>query len=118
MIVVVVAAKSTSDAYGVESFPPDPNSQQSTISTVEREIREAGGDATAIAVDTRDFESVEKLVAKTIEVSIHENLNWQFLTCLVAWTYRCLGVQLGCDMVGIGRKYTDEAISAHATCKS
>jgi len=65
---VVVAAKSTSDASATGPFPPDPNSQQSTISTVEREIQEAGGKATAIAVDTRDFESVQKLVAETIEV--------------------------------------------------
>lgn len=65
---VVVAAKSTSDASTVKPFPPDPNSQQSTISTVEREIREAGGKATAIAVDTRDFESVQKLVDETVKV--------------------------------------------------
>jgi hypothetical protein len=65
---VVVAAKSTSDAYKVKPFPPDPNSQQSTISTVEREIREDGGEATATAVDTRKFESVQALVDKTVEV--------------------------------------------------
>jgi len=59
---VVVAAKSTSDASAVHPFPPDPNSQQSTVSTVEREIREAGGDAHAIAVDVRDFGSVQKMV--------------------------------------------------------
>ncbi|RDW78434.1 putative hydroxysteroid dehydrogenase-like protein 2 [Coleophoma crateriformis] len=66
--IVVVAAKSTSDASSVKPFPPDPNSQKSTISTVEREIREAGGVATAIAVDTRDYESVQKLVERTIEM--------------------------------------------------
>lgn len=64
---VVVAAKSTSDAYKVTPFPPDPNSSKSTVSTVEREIREAGGEATAIAVDTREFSSVQQLVDKTIE---------------------------------------------------
>ncbi|KAI0866704.1 hypothetical protein F4860DRAFT_454797 [Xylaria cubensis] len=64
---VVAAAKSTSDARNVSSFPPDPNSPQSTISTVEREIREAGGEATAVAVDVRDFESVKRCVDKTIE---------------------------------------------------
>lgn len=67
-IVVVVAAKSTSNAQSVSPFPPDPNSPQSTISTVEREIREAGGEATAIAVDVRDFESVKRCVDKTVEV--------------------------------------------------
>ncbi|KAG9248271.1 putative Hydroxysteroid dehydrogenase-like protein 2 [Calycina marina] len=65
---VVVAAKSASNAAVVKPFPPDPNSQQSTVSTVEREIREAGGQATAIAVDTRDFESVQKLAAETIRL--------------------------------------------------
>ncbi|KAI2785324.1 short chain dehydrogenase family protein [Daldinia loculata] len=64
---VVIAAKSTSDAQSVVPFPPDPNSPQSTISTVEREIREAGGQATAIPVDVRDFASVQKLVDMTID---------------------------------------------------
>lgn len=64
---VVVAAKSTSDAYKTTPFPPDPNSSKSTISTVEREIKDAGGDATAIALDTRDFASVQQLIDKTIE---------------------------------------------------
>ncbi len=65
---MVVAAKSTSDASNAQSFPPDPRSPQSTISTVEREIREAGGEATAIVVDTRDPESVERLINRTVEV--------------------------------------------------
>ncbi|KAI0506725.1 hypothetical protein F5B22DRAFT_622431 [Xylaria bambusicola] len=65
---VVVAAKSTSDAKSASPFPPDPNSPQSTISTVEREIREAGGNATAIAVDVRNFESVKRCVDKTVEM--------------------------------------------------
>ncbi|KAI1505589.1 short chain dehydrogenase family protein [Biscogniauxia marginata] len=64
---VVAAAKSTSDAQNTVPFPPDPNSPQSTISTVEREIREAGGEATAIPVDVRGFESIQRLVDKTIE---------------------------------------------------
>jgi NAD(P)-dependent dehydrogenase (short-subunit alcohol dehydrogenase family) len=63
---VVVAAKSTSDASQTHPFPPDPNSQASTISTVAREILEAGGTATAIPVDTRDFASIEQLIAQTI----------------------------------------------------
>jgi NAD(P)-dependent dehydrogenase (short-subunit alcohol dehydrogenase family) len=64
-----VAAKSTSDAYATKPFPPNPNSQASTISTVEREIREAGGQATAVEVDVRDVESVKRLVDKTVEVN-------------------------------------------------
>ncbi|KAH6654018.1 short chain dehydrogenase [Truncatella angustata] len=64
---VVVAAKSTSDAAKVTPFPPDPNSPESTISTVTREILESGGDAVAISVDTRDYASIEALITKTIE---------------------------------------------------
>ena len=70
---VVVAAKSTSDAWSPKTaFPPGPNSPQSTISTVEREIKEAGGEAIAFAVDVRDFASLQELVDKTVKVS----LNW------------------------------------------
>jgi len=49
-------------------FPPHPNSPQSTINTVEREIREAGGEATAIAVDTRDVEQINHLVNETVRI--------------------------------------------------
>jgi NAD(P)-dependent dehydrogenase (short-subunit alcohol dehydrogenase family) len=52
----------------VSPFPPDPNSPQSTVSTVAREIKEAGGQATALPVDTRDFESVKRMVEETIRV--------------------------------------------------
>ena len=65
---VVVAAKTVSDASKTTPFPPDPNSSRSTISTVVREIQEAGGDATAIQVDTRDYESVTNMVNKTVEI--------------------------------------------------
>lgn len=63
---VVIAAKSTSDASKTVPFPPDPNSPASTISTVEREIRASGGTATAIAVDTRDYASIQSLIANTL----------------------------------------------------
>ncbi|KUI65089.1 Hydroxysteroid dehydrogenase-like protein 2 [Cytospora mali] len=70
--IVVVAAKSTSNPFSfVNNFPPNPNSPQSTINTVEREIKEASEEATAIAVDVRDFASVEELVKKTIEIYGH-----------------------------------------------
>lgn len=65
---VVVAAKTTSDAAACSPFPPDPNSPKSTVSTVAREIVESGGTATAIAVDTRDVDSVNAMVAKTVEI--------------------------------------------------
>ncbi|KAK7988830.1 hypothetical protein PG989_009145 [Apiospora arundinis] len=70
---VVVAAKSSSDrtisnAAASAPFPPDPNSSDSTITTVAREVREAGGEATAIPVDVRDPASIRALVAKTVEV--------------------------------------------------
>jgi NAD(P)-dependent dehydrogenase (short-subunit alcohol dehydrogenase family) len=68
-----VAAKSTSDASQTKPFPPDPNSSASTISTVAREILEAGGAATAIPVDTRDFASIQQLIDQTI--SIHGRLD-------------------------------------------
>ncbi|PSN63204.1 NAD(P)-binding protein [Corynespora cassiicola Philippines] len=63
---VVVAAKSTSDASKVHPFPPDPNSKYSTISTVEREIREVGGDATGVVVDTRDYGSIQRMIEQTV----------------------------------------------------
>lgn len=67
-VLVVVAAKTTSDASKTVPFPPNPNSPQSTINTVEREIREAGGEATAIAVDTRDVEQIFQLVNETVRI--------------------------------------------------
>ncbi|KAL2155993.1 hypothetical protein VTH82DRAFT_737 [Thermothelomyces myriococcoides] len=68
---VVVAAKSTTpdaDLDKLSPFPPNPNSSQSTITTVAREIALAGGEATAIPVDTTKYESIQELVAKTIQV--------------------------------------------------
>jgi NAD(P)-dependent dehydrogenase (short-subunit alcohol dehydrogenase family) len=65
---VVVAAKTTSDAYATVPFPPDPSSPQSTIDTVVREIKEAGGDGLALGVDVRDFGSVTKLVDETVRL--------------------------------------------------
>ncbi|TLD33294.1 hypothetical protein PspLS_00483 [Pyricularia sp. CBS 133598] len=65
---VVVAAKSISDTTKAVPFPPNPNSPDSTINTVEREIRTGGGDATAVQVDTRDVGSVQRLVEQTIEL--------------------------------------------------
>lgn len=64
---VVVAAKTTSDASKCAPFPPNPNSPQSTINTVAREITEAGGDAVALQVDVRDFENIIYMVEQTIE---------------------------------------------------
>ncbi|KAJ6446573.1 short chain dehydrogenase [Purpureocillium lavendulum] len=65
---VVVAAKTVSDpSKPAGPFPPDPNSSASTITTVAREITEAGGAAAAIPVDVRSEQSVNALVAKTIE---------------------------------------------------
>ncbi|KAI3548419.1 short chain dehydrogenase [Colletotrichum abscissum] len=65
---VVVAAKTISDASKANHFPPNPNSNDSTISTVAREIHEAGGDATPIAVDVRDQDSVTRLIEQTIKI--------------------------------------------------
>lgn len=49
-------------------FPPDPNSSQSTINTVEREIREAGGHAATVAVDVRDAAQIQHAVEETVRV--------------------------------------------------
>jgi hypothetical protein len=84
----VVAAKSTSDAYATTPFPPDPNSQQSTISTVEREIKEAGGEAKAITVDTRDFDSVQRLVDEAIKVKKASKEAWSTADIVAdLWTH-------------------------------
>lgn len=65
---VVVAAKTVSDASKTSPFPPDPNSQQSTINTVAREITEAGGVATPVQVDTRSAESIKGMIDTTVEL--------------------------------------------------
>ncbi|KAJ5252577.1 hypothetical protein N7489_002987 [Penicillium chrysogenum] len=65
---VMLAAKTTSDASTVTPFPPDPNSPQSTINTVEREIREAGGHAATVAVDVRDAAQIQHAVEETVRV--------------------------------------------------
>lgn len=65
---VVVAAKSqsSSPSPSLSPFPPEPNSRSSTINTVEHEIRSAGGEAVAIAVDVTDSSSVNHLLDQTI----------------------------------------------------
>ncbi|KAJ9483988.1 hypothetical protein VN97_g9405 [Penicillium thymicola] len=65
---VMLSAKTTSDASKVTPFPPDPNSSQSTINTVEREIREAGGRAATVAVDVRDAAQIQHAVEETVRV--------------------------------------------------
>lgn len=63
---VMLAAKTTSDASKTTPFPPDPNSSSSTINTVEREIREAGGQAGSIAVDVRDAAQIQNAIDETV----------------------------------------------------
>ncbi|KAJ5974341.1 hypothetical protein N7481_011551 [Penicillium waksmanii] len=63
---VMLAAKTTSDASKTTPFPPDPNSSSSTINTVEREIREAGGQAGSIAVDVRDATQIQNAIDETV----------------------------------------------------
>ncbi|OQE23044.1 hypothetical protein PENSTE_c009G03256 [Penicillium steckii] len=63
---VMLAAKTTSDASKTTPFPPDPNSPQSTITTVEREIHEAGGKAGSIAVDVRSESQIQNAVDETV----------------------------------------------------
>lgn len=64
----MLAAKTTSDASKTVPFPPDPNSSKSTINTVEREIREAGGHAASVAVDVRDAAQIQRAVNETVRV--------------------------------------------------
>ncbi|CAG7924370.1 unnamed protein product [Penicillium olsonii] len=63
----MLAAKTTSDE-NTTPFPPDPNSSLSTINTVAREIREAGGQAGTVAVDVRDTAQIQHAVEETIRV--------------------------------------------------
>jgi len=63
--VVVVSAKSSSPS-GPTKFPPDPNSSDSTIDTVVREITESGGKAYARQVDVRSPDSVTALFQWTL----------------------------------------------------
>lgn len=63
----MLAAKTTSDANQTP-FPPDPNSSQSTINTVAREIRETGGQAGTVAVDVRDAAQIQHVVEETVRV--------------------------------------------------
>jgi NAD(P)-dependent dehydrogenase (short-subunit alcohol dehydrogenase family) len=67
---VVVAAKSSS-VHPLRTFPPDPNSTDSTIDTVVREITEAGGKAHAQKVDVRSPESIDALIKWTIATLDH-----------------------------------------------
>ena len=67
MYKVGVAGKSTSDAYSLTSFPPDPNSEYSTTSTVVREIEDAGNSAIAVVVDTRNYDSIQTMIRKTVK---------------------------------------------------
>ena len=95
---VVVSAKSTSDAATCVPFPPNPNSQQSTISTVTREIIEAGGEAIAIQVDVRDFSNVEALVEQAVQ-------HFKRLDVLIYNRYVCKG---GC-FSGLASQVEDNA---------
>ncbi|KAJ5591830.1 uncharacterized protein N7459_002199 [Penicillium hispanicum] len=63
---VMLAAKTTSNASQTMPFPPDPNSSYSTINTVEREIRETGGQAASVAVDVRDATQIQHAMDETV----------------------------------------------------
>lgn len=63
----MLASKTTSNASNSHPFPPDPNSPQSTVNTVAREITEAGGETLALRVDVRSYEDIEDMVKKTIQ---------------------------------------------------
>ncbi|KAJ6780510.1 hypothetical protein PWT90_07334 [Aphanocladium album] len=64
---VVVAAKTVSDPSKPITSIPNPKSNDSTITTVSYEIRQAGGEAHPIQVDVRSEESVNSLIQQTID---------------------------------------------------
>ncbi|PWW75627.1 NAD(P)-binding protein [Tuber magnatum] len=64
--IVVIAAKSITDESKPYTFPPDPNSARSTITTVAREITEAGGTVLAIPADVRSEASINSLIQATL----------------------------------------------------
>ncbi len=66
---VVVAAKTVSDPSKPITAIPDPKSNESTITTVSYEIRQAGGDAHPVQVDVRSEDSVNSLIQQTIDAS-------------------------------------------------
>lgn len=101
-ILVVVAAKTTSNAYATVPFPPDPNSSQSTINTVEREIKESGGEAFALPVDVRDVKQVEP----GSRGSSPDRPS------------RCPGLQLRGYLVVFRREYAHETVPTHAESES
>ena len=76
---MVVAAKTTTSPADLEKltpFPPDPNSSKSTITTVAGEITLAGGEATAIPVDTTNYASIQQLIKQTIQVAPPSSSPW------------------------------------------
>lgn len=66
---MAIAGKTVSNALTATPFPPDPNSQDSTINTVAREVKEAGGDALPVQVDVRSYQNVEDMVERVMKVS-------------------------------------------------
>ena len=65
---MVISSKSTSASAPSALSLPDPNSNESTISTVALEIENLGGIVTAIPCDVRNISEIQSLVAKTKEV--------------------------------------------------
>lgn len=115
---MVVAGKSTSDAANLKPFPPDPNSPSSTVSTVVREIRENGGEATAVRVDVRDFDDIQKMVARTVEVrDSGPSGGMAYETAGIRPSGRAR-LQLWRHLVGRNRGDTHEALPAHAARQS
>lgn len=68
--IVVVAAKTITDPSKPITSIPNPKSNESTITTVSYEIRQAGGEAHPIQVDVRSEESINSLIEQTIAVSL------------------------------------------------
>lgn len=75
--IVIVTAKSSSPTTSISSatataaFPPDPNSPNSTIDTVVREIVSLGGTAHAYRVNVRSPASITTLIQSVLETHSH-----------------------------------------------
>lgn len=77
----MVAAKTVSDPATPITSIPNPRSNESTITTVAYEIRQAGGEAHPVQVDVRSEESVKSLIQQTIDVSPSPSPLFPFHMC-------------------------------------
>jgi len=89
-----------------------------------REIVEAGGDATPIQLDVRNYEEIRSTVAQTIgqykrlDVLICSSISATHCQRTAILTLLCESRQQWRDMVVERREDTNETLSAHAASQS